>query len=104
MGIFSFLSSRAPKPWQSILDFAPGLKLSSYVGEYLTAIDRTEEFGFESPPRLLVRNDCVDIRSLQPVLLDYFESSPPDSMIGQTAAIQFALVPLLYDKTRIPYN
>jgi hypothetical protein len=74
------------------------------VGEYLTAIDRTEEFGFESPPRLLVRNDCIDIQSLQPVLLDYFEHSPPDSMIGQTAAIQFGLVPFLYDKTGIPYN
>jgi hypothetical protein len=74
------------------------------VGEYLAAIDRTEAFGFEAPPRLLVRKDCVDMRSLLPVLLDCFNCSPPDSMIGQTAASHFALVPLLYDKTRISFN
>jgi hypothetical protein len=104
MRILSFFKSRTPNPSQSILDFAPGLKLSPYVGEYLAAIDRTEAFGFEAPPRLLVRKDCVDIQSLRPVLLDYFNCSPPDSMIGQTAASHFALVPLLYDKTRISFN
>lgn len=104
MGILSFFRSRAPNSSQGILDFAPGLKLSPYVGEYLAAIDRTEAFGFETPPRLLVRNDCIQMQSLRPVLLDYFERSPPDSMIGQTAAIYFALGPLLHDKTRIPYN
>jgi hypothetical protein len=57
--------------------------LSPYVGEYLAAIDRTQEFGFEAPPRLLVKKDCVDMQTLRPVLLDYFERSPPDSMIGQ---------------------
>jgi hypothetical protein len=40
--------------------------------------------------------------ALRPLLLDFFERSPPDSMIGQTAVIHFALVPLLYEKTRIP--
>src|SRR3984885_12401481 len=104
MSIWSFWRLRTPKPSQSILDFAPGLKLSPYVGEYLAAIDRTEQFGFEAPMRLLVKKDCVDIQVLQPVLLDFFERSPPDSMIGQTAAIHFALVPLLYDKTGIPFN
>ena len=104
MRILSFFKSRTPHPSQSILDFAPGLKLSPYVGEYLAAIDRTEAFGFEAPPRLLVRKDCVDMQSLRPVLLDYFNSSPPDSMIGQTAASHFALVPLLYDRTRISFN
>ena len=104
MRILSFFKSRTPNPAQSILDFAPGLKLSPYVGEYLAAIDRTEAFGFEAPPRLLVRKDCVDMRSLRPVLLDYFNCSPPDSMIGQTAASHFALVPLLYDKARISFN
>ena len=104
MGILSFFKSRTPNPSRSILDFAPGLKLSPYVGEYLAAIDRTEQFGFEAPMRLLVKKDCVDIQVLQPVLLDFFERSPPDSMIGQTAAIHFALVPLLYDKTGIPFN
>jgi hypothetical protein len=104
MNVWSFLRPRAPSPSQSILDFAPGLRLSPYVGEYLTAIDRTEEFGFDAPPRLLVREDSIDMQTLRPVLLDFFERSPPDSMIGQTAAIHFALVPLLYDKTRIPFN
>ena len=104
MRILSFFKSRTPNPSRSILDFAPGLKLSPYVGEYLAAIDRTEAFGFEAPPRLLVRKDCVDMQSLRAVLLDCFNRSPPDSMIGQTAASHFALVPLLYDKTRISFN
>jgi hypothetical protein len=78
--------------------------LSPYVGEYLAAIDRTEEYGFEAPMRLLVKKDCVDMQTLRPVLLDFFERRPPDSMIGQTAAIHFTLVPLLYDKTGIPFN
>jgi hypothetical protein len=81
MGILSFFKFRTPNSSQSILDFAPGLKLSPYVGEYLAAIDRTEEFGFEAR-RVLVRKDCIDMLALRPVLLDYFERSPPDSMIG----------------------
>lgn len=104
MGILSFFKSRTPNRSQSILDFAPELKLSPYVGEYLAAIDRTEAFGFQTPPRLLVRKDCIDMQALRPVLLDYFERTPPDSMIGQTAAIHFDLLPLLHDKTRIPFN
>jgi hypothetical protein len=104
MNLWSFLRPRTPSPSQSILDFVPGLKLSPYVGEYLAAIDRTEEFGFEPPMRLLVKKDCVDMLALRPLLFDFFEHSPPDSMIGQTAAILFALVPLLYDKARIPFN
>jgi len=104
MGILSSLRSRTPNPSQSILDFAPGLKLSPYVGEYLAAIDRTEKFGFDAPPRLLVRKDRVDMQALRPVLLDCFGRSPPDSMVGQTAAIHFALVPLLFDKIGIPFN
>ena len=103
MELWSFLRPRTANP-HSILDFAPGLKLSPYVGEYLAAIDRTEEFGFDAPPRLLLRKDCVDMQRLRPLLLDYFDRNPPDSMIGQTAAIHFALVPLLYEKTRIPFN
>ena len=81
-----------------------GLGLSPYVGEYLAAVDRTEAYGFEAPMRLLVKKDCVDTQALQPVLLDFFERSPPDSMIDQTAATHFVLVPLLYDKTGIPFN
>jgi hypothetical protein len=104
MSIWSFLRPRTPNPPQNILDFAPGLKLSPYVGAYLAAIDQTERFGFEAPMRVLVKKDCVDMQTLQPVLLDFFERSPPDSMIGQTAAIHFALVPLLLDKTGIFFN
>jgi hypothetical protein len=104
MSIWSFWRPSTPNPSQNHPDFAPGLKLSRYVGEYLAAIDRTEEFGFEAPIRVLVKKDCVDVLALQPILLDFFERSPPDSMIGQTAAIHFALVPLLYDKTGIPFN
>jgi hypothetical protein len=37
------------------------------------------------------------MQALRPVLLDFFDRSPPDSTIGQTAAIHFALVPLLYE-------
>jgi hypothetical protein len=104
MGILSFFRSRTPNRSPSILYFAPDLKLSPYVGEYLAAIDRTEAFGFETPPRLQVRKDCIDMQALRPILLDYCERSPPDSMIGQTAAIHFDLVPLLHDKTGIPFN
>jgi hypothetical protein len=104
MNIWSFLRSRKPAPPQSTPDCAPGLNLSPYVGEYLAAIDRTETFGFETPRRILLKKDCVDMQSLRPALLDFFERSPPDSMISQTAAIHFALVPLLYERTRIPFN
>jgi hypothetical protein len=41
---------------------------------------------------------------VRPVLLDYFDENSPQSLIGQTAAIHFALVPLLYDRTRIPFQ
>src|SRR5580693_8293462 len=104
MGILSFFQSRATKRPGSTTESAPGLQLSPYVGEYLAAIDRTEAFGFEAPMRLLVKKDCIDMQSLRPVLLDCFNCSPPDSMIGQTAASHFALVPLLYDKARISFN
>jgi hypothetical protein len=77
MSIWSFFRARTPTPSQNLLDFAPGLKLSPYVGEYLAAIDRTEAFGFDAPMRLLVKKDCVDMEIMRPVLLDYFERSPP---------------------------
>ncbi len=104
MSIWSFLRPFTPNRPSSAQDSIGGMGLSPYVGEYLAAIDRTAAFGFEAPVRLLVKKDCVDMQTLQPVLLDYFARSPPDSMIGQTAAIHFALVPLLYDKTGIPFN
>jgi hypothetical protein len=104
MSLWSFLRPRTASPPQGTPATAAGLELSPYLAEYLAAIDRTEAFGFKAPMRLLVKKDCVDMQSLIPVLLDFFERSPPDLMIGQTAAIHFALVPLLYDKTGIPFN
>ena len=56
------------------------------------------------PPRIGVRKDCIDRQILDPVLLDYFDANAPDTLVGQTAAINFALIPLLYDKTGIHFN
>jgi hypothetical protein len=66
-----------PESRQSTPDSASGLKLSPYVGEYLAAIDRTQEFGFDAPPRLLVKKDCVDVQTLRPVLLDSSSAARP---------------------------
>jgi hypothetical protein len=104
MSIWSFLRPRTSKPQGTTPDCALGLKLSPYVGEYLAALDRTAEFGFEVPMRLLAKSDCIDMRTLRPVLLEYFARSPPDSLIGQTAASYFALVPFLYDTIGIHLN
>jgi hypothetical protein len=104
MSIWSFLRPLTPNPPELSSDLGHGLGLSPYVAEYLAAIDRTEAFGFESPPRMLVRKDCVDMKIVLPILLDYFRRNSPEAMVGQTAAINFALVPLLYDKTGIPFN
>ena len=52
MGILSFLSSRVPTP-PPVSTEVLKLKSSPYVTEYLAAISRTEEFGFEAPMRLL---------------------------------------------------
>lgn len=103
MGILSFFQSRVPMP-PPVSTEALKLKPSPYVTEFLAAISRTEEFGFDAPIRLLVAKDCVDMDIVRPVLLDYFERNGAESMMGQTAAIHFALVPLLYDKTGIPFN
>ena len=104
MGILSFFKSVPSTPRQVTTADAMELLPSPYVAEYLAAIDRTQRFGFEAPMRVLVRKDCVDMDVVRRVLLDYFERSSPESMMGQTAAINFALVPLLYDKTGIPFN
>jgi hypothetical protein len=103
MRIGSFMKQRAPQQ-------PPGrngdslFHLSPYASEYLAAFDRTERFGFETPPRFLVKKDCVDMAATMPVLLDYFEPNSPAEMIGQTLAIHFALAPLLCDKTGVPFN
>ena len=84
-------------------DEAGTVTQSSYVAEFMAAFDRTESFGFEVPLRLLVRKNCVDMTAVMPVLLDYFDRNGWEALIGQTAAIHFALVPLLADKTGIPF-
>ena len=70
----------------------------------MAAIDRTEAFGLSAPPRVLVAKDCVDMARTMPVLLDYFDKQRPEELVGQTAAIHFALVPLLVRKTGIPFQ
>ena len=75
-----------------------------YVQEFMAAIDRTEAFGLSAPPRILVAKDCVDMGRTMPVLLDYFARHEPKELVGQTAAIHFALVPLVLDKTGIPFH
>jgi hypothetical protein len=39
-----------------------------------------------------------------PVLLDYFDRHEPEELVGQTAAIHFALVPLLLEATQVPFQ
>jgi hypothetical protein len=51
-----------------------------------------------------VRKDCVDMAKTMPVLLDYFARHDPAELIGQTAGIYFALVPLLVRATGIPFQ
>ena len=79
MRIWPFFKVRPSKTPEDTPDSMLGLGLSPYVGEYLAALDRTSAFGFEAPIRLLVKKDCVDMQAIQPVLLDFFERSPPDS-------------------------
>ena len=75
-----------------------------YIQEYLAAFDLTEAVGLQAPQRLLARKDCVDLKKTRAVLLDYFERHNPLELQGQIMAIYFALVPLLFDKTQIPFN
>ena len=104
MNIRSFFKPRAPVRRQITSDDVIKRMPSPYVAEYIAAIDRTERFGLEAPPRVMVGKDCVDMDIVRPVLLDYFARDSPESMIGQTVAINFALVPLLYNKTGIHFN
>jgi hypothetical protein len=104
MTLWSFWKSRdRPSPTEEG-DDAGAVTESPYVAEFLAAFDRTEKFGCAAPPRLLVRKNCVDMGAVMPVLLDYFDRNGWEALIGQTAAIHFALVPLLADKTGIPFQ
>ena len=48
--------------------------------------------------------DCVDMARVMPVLLEYFDRHTPEELVGQTLAIHFALIPELYDATRVPFQ
>ena len=62
MGILSFFQSRSRLPIRPpISPEVLQLKPSPYVTEYLTAMSRTEEFGFEAPTRLLVALFSIDV-------------------------------------------
>jgi len=103
MAILSLLKSRSTRPRSDAKDVDLDAA-APYIAEYVAAIDRTQDFGFEVPPRIIVHKDRVDMGAVRPVLLDYFERHEPEAMIGQTTAINFALLPWLYDKTGIPFN
>jgi hypothetical protein len=70
----------------------------------MAAFDRTESFGLKPPLRLLVEKDCVDADKTLPVLLDYFDAHEPDELIGQTLAINGALILLLMEATGVPFE
>jgi hypothetical protein len=78
--------------------------LSPYLSEYIAAVERTEALGLQVPPRILVKKDCIDIQRTLPVLLDYFEEHTPQELIGQTAAIDVALIPRLLEATGVPFQ
>lgn len=102
MALWSLLKKRATDRSAAAAESAA--PASPYVSEYLAAIERTQRLGFEAPLRVLVAKDCVDMDAVRPVLLEYFGRIKPEALLGQTAAINFALVPLLCDKTAIPFN
>jgi hypothetical protein len=79
-------------------------KGAPYIAEYIEAIERTERFGFEAPPRVIAQKDGVDMFVVMPVLLDFYEGNSPEDLMGQTMAINFALVPELHKKTGIHFN
>ena len=94
--------SRASRPTVSLVDLA---SMPAYVQEFEAAWERTGRLGLSLPSvRLAVRKDCVDIAKTMSVLLDYFARHDPAQLIGQTAAIHFALVPLLMRETGIPFQ
>lgn len=57
---------------------------SPYIREYMAAIDLTEALGLETPARLIVRKNCVDMKRVRPVVLAYFDRHKPKELVGQT--------------------
>ena len=75
-----------------------------YLVEYLAVMDRTADFGLQTPPRVLVYNDCVDPDRTLQVLLNYFDRHRPVELVGQPVAINLALMPLLLEATGVPFQ
>jgi hypothetical protein len=80
------------------------LPKEGYTAEYMQAFDRGERLGLRVPPRILVRKPCVDVERTLPVLLDYFDEHEPEELMGQTLAIHWALIPRLYDATKVLFE
>ena len=103
--MFEWLSRKKARASGPVAPPADLASMPAYVQEFEAALDRTERLGLgASPVRLVVRKDCVDMAKIMPVLLDYFGRHDPAELIGQTAAIHFALVPLLVRETGIPFQ
>jgi hypothetical protein len=79
-------------------------KAMPYIDEYMTAMDRTAELGLHTPPRVLVSKNCVDPDRTLTVLLDYFDRHTPAELVGQTVAINLALMPILLETTGVPFQ
>jgi hypothetical protein len=75
-----------------------------YRAEYMAAVDRTVSFGLAASPRVLVTKDCVDPDRTLAVLLDYFDRHTPEELVGQTAAINVTLIPLLLEATGVQFE
>jgi hypothetical protein len=74
---------------------------ASYIAEYMAAFDRAERLALKAPPRVLVAKDCVDPDRTLEVLLEYFARHTSEELVGQTVAINTALIPLLLEATGV---
>lgn len=72
--------------------------------KYMAAMDRTVDFGLQTPPRVLVAKDCVDPDRTLEACLDYFDRHTPGELVGQTAAINLTLMPILLEATGVPFQ
>ena len=76
----------------------------AYIAEYMAAFDRVESLGLKAPQRVVVSKDCVDPERTLKVVLEYYDRHTPEEFIGQTLAINADLIPLLWHKTRVPFE
>jgi hypothetical protein len=76
-----------------------------YLTEFGAALDRTEALGLRpAATRILVKKDCVAPDRTMSLLLDYFDRHTPAELVGQTVAINTALIPLLFASTQVPFD